>query len=79
MTSFVEPSTPLGASSVHILEEMQKQRLTLDDGFGVIADDLDAVAEEFGFSLPDLDDSDDDDHGDGDGVNEGAVSEVDRR
>ena len=58
VTSFVEPSTPLGASSVHILEEMQKQRLTLDDGFGVIADDLDAVAEEFGFSLPDLDDSD---------------------
>ncbi len=40
-----------------MLEEMQKQRLTLDDGFGVIADDLDAVAEGLGFSLPDLDNS----------------------
>lgn len=55
VASFVRPSTPLASSSVELLEHLQRHRLALDDGFGVIADDLDAVAHDLGFSLPDLD------------------------
>ena len=68
------PTTPLAPASVTALEEKQRHRLSLDDGFGVIADDLDAVAEGLGFSLPDLDDSDSNGDGDSDGDKEEGAS-----
>jgi hypothetical protein len=53
----VEPNTPANQRHDIVQEVLERQHSAklVDDGFGVIADDLDAIAREFGFSLPDCD------------------------